>query len=58
MYSFFIHECHQWKRKDGKETKLYFIDRQDFSRDSIKMYRVYCRNSQYYMNELINELEY
>lgn len=58
MYSFFVHECHQWKRKDGKETKLYFIDRQDFSRDSIKMYRVYCRDSQYYMNELIDELEY
>ena len=58
MYSFFVHECHQWKRKDGKETRLYFIDRQDFSRDSIKIYRVYCRNSQYYKNELIDELEY
>ena len=58
MYSFFVHECHQWKRKDGKETRLYFIDRQDFSRDSIKMYRVYCHNSRYYMNELIDELEY
>ena len=58
MHSFFVHECHQWKRKDGKETKLYFIDRQDFSRDSIKMYRVYCHNSRYYMNELIDELEY
>ena len=58
MYSFFVHECHQWKRKDGKETKLYFIDRQDFSRDSIKMYRVYCRDSQYHINEFLDELEY
>lgn len=58
MYSFFVHECHRWKRKGGKETKLYFIDRQDFSRDSLKIYRVYCRDSQYYMNELLDELEY
>ncbi|MFR1242107.1 MAG: hypothetical protein ACLSDJ_13470, partial [Butyricimonas faecihominis] len=58
MYSFFVHECHRWKRKGGKETKLYFIDRQDFSRDSLKIYRVYCRNSQYYKNELLDELEY
>ena len=58
MYSFFVHECHQWKRKDGKETRLYFIDRQDFSIESIKIYPVYCRNSQYYKNELIDELEY
>ncbi|OKZ18155.1 MAG: hypothetical protein BHV81_08465 [Butyricimonas synergistica] len=58
MYSFFVHECHQWKRKGGKETRLYFIDRKDFSRDSIKIYRVYCRNSQYYKNELLDELEY
>ena len=44
--------------KDGKETRLYFIDRQDFSRDSIKMYRVYCRASQYHINEFLDELEY
>lgn len=58
LYRFFIRECHRWKRKDGKETKLYFIDRKDFSRDSIKMYRVYCRNSQYYVREFLDELEY
>lgn len=57
MFHFFIHECHQWKRKSGKETKLYFIDRRDFSNDSIKMYRVYCRNANHFYNELIDELD-
>ena len=58
MYQFFIHECHPWKRKSGKETKLYFIDRRDFSGDSIKMYRVYCRSAQSRLNEIIDELVY
>ena len=58
MFQFFIHECHEWKRKSGKETKLYFIDRRDFSGDSIKMYRVYCRSARYRINEIIDELVY
>ncbi len=56
--AFFIHECHQWKRKSGKETKLYFIDRNDFSEDTIKMYRVYCQDASYYMNQIIDELDF
>lgn len=58
MRYFFIHECHEWKRKSGKETKLYFIDRNDFSGDTIKIYRVCCRSARYYINEIIDELEY
>ena len=58
MFQFFIHECHQWKRKSGKETKLYFIDRRDYSGDSIKMYRVYCRSARSRVNEIIDELVY
>ena len=58
MYHFFIHECHEWKRKSGKETKLYFIDRRDYSGDSIKMYRVYCRSARSRVNEIIDELVY
>lgn len=58
MHHFFIHECHQWKRKSGKETKLYFIDRNDFSGDTIRMYRVYCSDARNYMNQIIDELDY
>ena len=52
LKNFFVFNCYPWDGVKPK-VKIYIIDRNDFSQDSIKMYEVYCRSAKYYYQEVI-----